>query len=46
MKNVLKNLGVFTVTGAMAIFGMVVGMVTFKPENITFKNNENNKESE
>lgn len=44
MKNMLKSLGVLSVTGAMAIVGMVIGVVTFKPESITIKGNEINKE--
>lgn len=46
MKNMLKNLGVTLMTGSMAIFGFVMGLVMFKPENITFTNsNDKNVES-
>lgn len=46
MMNMIKNICVFATTGVMAILGLAVGMAMFKPENITFKNNETEKESE
>ncbi len=47
MKNLLKNLGVFTTTGMMAMLGMVTGMLVFRPDCVRFGNNEtDNKESE
>lgn len=35
MKNLLKTTGVFIFTGAMAVTGFIVGLVTFKPECVT-----------
>lgn len=46
MKNLLKDLGVMIVTGAAAIFGMVVGLVTFKADSIRFVNNDEEKKNE
>lgn len=48
MKNMFRSLGVMVSTGAMAIFGMIIGTIAFSPNNVTItKNNEttNNEES-
>ena len=48
MKNFFKDLGVVIITGIGAITGFIMGMVSFRPENIEWKKDakSNNKESE
>ena len=38
MKEVLKNIGVITITGWMASLGFITGMFILRPENITYDN--------